>query len=49
LSTDGSGVTAVQIVRKHRRKVTVREHLGSVRTEAEMTAMLAAGEEKLSD
>src|SRR5699024_6292801 len=34
---------------KHRGKVTVLEHLGSAHTEAELAALLAAGEEKLSD
>ena len=47
--TTGSGATAVQIVRKHRGKVTVLEHLGSAHTEAELTALLAAGDEKLAD
>ena len=47
--TTGSGATAVQIVRKHRGKVTVLEHLGSAHTEAELTALLAAGQEKLAD
>ena len=47
--TTGSGATAVQIVRKHRGKVTVLEHLGSAHTEAELAALLAAGEEKLAD
>nr|WP_210603398.1 hypothetical protein [Brevibacterium oceani] len=46
--TTGSGATAVQIVRKHRGKVTVLEHLGSAHTEAELTALLTAGEEKLA-
>jgi hypothetical protein len=31
------------------RKVTVLEHLGSAHTEAELAALLAAGEEKLDD
>ncbi|HCG54817.1 MULTISPECIES: hypothetical protein [Brevibacterium] len=39
----------MQIVRKHRGKVTVLEHLGSAHTEAELTALLAAGDEKLTD
>ena len=30
-------------------KVTVLEHLGSAHTEAELTALLAAGDEKLAD
>src|SRR5699024_379616 len=47
--TTASGATAVQIVRKHRGKVTVLEHLGSAHTEAELTALLTAGEEKLAD
>jgi hypothetical protein len=47
--TTGSGATAVQIVRKHRGKVTVLEHLGSAHTEAELAALLAAGEEQLAD
>lgn len=47
--TSGSGATAVQIVRKHRAKVTILEHLGSTHTEAELTALLAAGEMKLAD
>ena len=47
--TTASGATAVQIVRKHRGKVTVLEHLGSAHTEAELAALLAAGEEKLAD
>lgn len=45
----GSGATAVQIVRKFRGKVTVLEHLGSAHTEAEVAALVTAGEEKLSD
>src|SRR5699024_12421303 len=47
--TTASGATAVQIVRKHRGKVTVLEHLGSAHNEAELTALLTAGEEKLAD
>lgn len=47
--TTGSGATAVQIVRKHRGKVTVLEHLGSAHTEVELTALLTAGEEKLAN
>jgi hypothetical protein len=47
--TTGSGATAVQIVRKHRGKVTVLEHLGSAHTEAELTALLTAGAEELAD
>ncbi|TGD26169.1 IS1634 family transposase [Brevibacterium sp. S22] len=46
--TTGSGATAVQIVRKHRGKVTVLEHLGSAHTPEELTALLAAGDEKLA-
>lgn len=44
-----SSATAVQIVRKHRGKLTVLIHLGSAHTEAELTALLAAGEEKLAN
>lgn len=47
--TTGSGATAVQIVRKHRGKVTILEHLGSAHSEAELAALLTAGEEKLAD
>ena len=47
--TTASGATAVQVVRKHRGKVTVLEHLGSAHTEAELAALLTAGEEKLAD
>src|SRR5699024_12703054 len=47
--TTASGATAVQIVRKHRGKVTVLVHLGSAHTEAELAALLAAGVEKLAD
>ncbi|MGO2944151.1 IS1634 family transposase [Brevibacterium aurantiacum] len=46
--TTGSGATAVQIVRKHRGKVSVLEHLGSAHTPAELSALLAAGEDKLA-
>lgn len=46
--TTASGATAVQIVRKHRGKVTVLDHPGSAHTEAELTGLLAAGEEKLA-
>jgi len=47
--TTGFGASAVQIVRKHRGKVTVFEHLGFAHTEAELAALLAASEEKLAD
>ncbi|MDN6605739.1 MAG: hypothetical protein L0L30_17095, partial [Brevibacterium sp.] len=46
--TTGSGATAVQIVRKHRGKVSVLEHRGSAHTPAELSALLAAGEDKLA-
>src|SRR5699024_5000599 len=48
-ATTGSGATAVQIVRKHRGKVTVLEHLGSAHTEAELTALLTPGDETVAD
>ena len=47
--TTASGATAVQIVCKHRGKVTVLEHLGSAHTEAELKALLVAGDQKLAD
>lgn len=36
-------------VRGHRGRVTVFKHLGSAYAEAELTALLAAGEEKVAD
>lgn len=47
--TTGSGATAVQIVRKHRGKVTVLEQLGSAHTESGLRILLAAGDERLAD
>lgn len=46
--TTGSRATAVQILCKHRGKITVREHLGSTHIPEKLTALLAADEEKLA-
>lgn len=43
-----SGATAVQIVEKRRGVRTILEHLGSARTEAELAALIRAGQEKLN-
>lgn len=43
-----SGATAVQIVEKRRGIRTIVEHLGSARTEAELVALMLAGQEKLN-
>jgi hypothetical protein len=43
-----SGATAVQIVEKRRGVRTILEHLGSARTDAELAALMRAGQEKLN-
>lgn len=46
--TTASGATAVQIVAKEGRRNRVLEHLGSTHSEAELTALMRVGQEKLN-
>ena len=47
--TTASSASAAEIVRKQRGKLSVMKHLGSVHTQAELTDLFAAGEEKIAD